>query len=294
MNGDLNRQTYDAIPRALDTYKIIGISTPASGALKIDMLLNHGEARRQAIVVLDAFRCSSTLLASFSAGAWGAVIKEKGVDRGVPIDVAEALAARNGLTLQLGGELHGKPVPGGIIANSPLEACLTAELEGCLLHFQSTNFARIFIDLVEFAARCRAETDLYVISLANAVGTATALNRMGYDRVIVASGGFYEGVALEDVVAGGGFIDALGWDEAQIDDEAKTMVAAHRCYAGDPGIFHTSWTAKVLTKIGRGADIGDIVEGGRIPPEHQARMSALVLCVRYLDETPILRPLTEE
>lgn len=255
------------------------------------MLLGHGTQDSTAIVVFDAFRCSSTLLACFSSGAVGAMIMEKGIsERGTSIAQAKTVASRLCRELAFGGEFHGKPVPGGIVGNSPIDACSTLELRDRLLHFQSTNFARAFVDMVNYANQVNHKADIYVISYTNAESTAVAIRNSDYRKILVVCGGFYDCLALEDMILGGLLISHLNVDFPEIDDEGLTMVASHRTLFDKKEIFESCWTGRVLQVIAKSADIADIVGTSRIPSVNLELMKNLVLKVSYFDGIPIIMP----
>jgi phosphosulfolactate phosphohydrolase-like enzyme len=292
MNSERNiqRVVYAAIPKTLNSYRIIGMSTPRNVELKLGMLREHGENQRTAMVVFDAFRCSSTLLAAFSAGADGAMIMEKGIcERGTSIPQAQAVCSKLERDLVLGGEFHGKPVPGGVIGNSPIDALSNPELKGRLLHFQSTNFARAFVDLINYARDAQAIADLYVISYLNARATALSINKAAYQRILVVCGGFYDCLALEDMLLGGLLISHLGTPLPQIDDEALTMLATHHAFSHNKTLYESCWTGRVLSTIGKGLDLADIAGVTRFSSTQMDAMRGIVLKVEYVDDVPIIR-----
>lgn len=291
----IQRPTYPTIPLALSAYSVIGMSTPSAVSLKLPMLRAHRPEQRTAIVVFDTFRCSSTLLTCFAGGAFAAMIMEKGLEqRGTPTSQAQMIAARFGRRLISAGELHGKPVPGGAVGNSPADAC-EIELNGCCVHFQSTNFARAFIEMVDYAQQTGGEADVFVISIQNAEITASALREGSYERVLAVCGGFFECLALEDMITGGMLVAHLDVAEELLDDEALTMLACYKSFSTSPQRYQTCWTGRVLARIGRGEDVDDIVgPESRIPPAILKAMRSIVLKVRWIDGMPIVfsSPLT--
>jgi phosphosulfolactate phosphohydrolase-like enzyme len=220
------------------------------------------------------------LLAAFSAGLRAALIKEKGLDdRGTSLEDAHIVAESLGCTLFLGGELNGKPVPGGIIGNSPLIAANCNSLKGNVLHFQSTNFARTFIDMFELISLCVNPIDIYVISFANINCTAATLKHGSYSRFFLACGGFYESLSLEDMALGGSLVAALSEPRETLDDESLAMFACYQYALLQPDILENTWTARVLHAISKGSDVLDILHPSRLPEPIMEKMSRIVLKV---------------
>lgn len=253
------------------------------------MLRAHLPEQRTAIVVFDTFRCSSTLLACFANGTFAAMIMEKGVeDRGVSLSQARGCAEGMGRRLVCAGEFHGNPLPGGTVGNSPSMAS-SQELDGCCLHFQSTNFARAFIDMVQFAEEVGGNADVFVIALANAEATASVLAMGSYKRIVLVCGGFFECLALEDMITGGMLLARLGVPLEHIDDEALTMLACYNSFGVDLERYQRCWTAKVLISIGKGSDITDIVgPDSSIPQSVRIGMQETVLKVRRIGNIPVI------
>ncbi|MFZ5684283.1 MAG: 2-phosphosulfolactate phosphatase [Pseudomonadota bacterium] len=292
-NGDLQnpeptkRPVYRSIPRTLASFGVIGMSTTATVERKLDLLRDQ-PASRTGIVIFDAYRCSSTILACFAGGVTGAFVKEKVVASGVDVPTAQRIAQQLGKKLVLGGELDGKPVPGGVVGNSPLDA-FRADINDSILHFQSTNFGRIFARLTEFAAAQQPECDVFVFGFPNAGTTARAIQSGAYDRVIVAAAGFFECLAIEDLVLGGEFLSLLGRSLDELDDDALAMLAAYKAYSADQQVLQRCWTARVLEELEKTDDILDVLDGRRLPLGAVAHMSELILRVHRHEALPMIR-----
>lgn len=282
------RPVYRSIPRTLSSFPVIGMSSTVSVERKLE-LLEGVDAGETAIVLFDAYRCSSTVLACFAAGISGAFVKEKVVSSGgVDVATAQKLADQAGVQLILGGEFDGKPVPGGIIGNSPIDA-FRHDISGALLHFQSTNFGRLFARLTRYIEDLGGAGDLFVMSFANAQATARHVREGRYERVIVAAAGFFECLAIEDMVVGGEFLHALGRPATDCDDDALAMVAAHLAFDKDDRILRGSWTARVLQELSKADDIDDVLHGRRLPAEATARLRSIVLKVEKIGQYPVIR-----
>ena len=265
----MKRPVYQSIPRVLSGYRLVGMSTLQAFRKKTEFLPAPG-TRRTAVVVLDAFRCSSTLLACFSSGVAAAVLQEKGLPSGTSSSSARALADAWGLELVLGGELHGKPVPGGIVGNSPIDACDSGRLNNRLLHFQSTNFAKVFVEVCEYAAAASPGMDVYVIGFPNVGATAKRVISGHYDAIYVVCAGFYDCLALEDMILAGSLISRIAPHENTIDDEALAMLGCYRTYQDDVDRYKNSWSGRILQHLGKWTDVDDIVDANQLPPLYLA------------------------
>lgn len=281
------RPIYKSIPRTLSSYTVIGMSSTPAVERKLALLAEDRD-RRTAVVLFDAYRCSSTLLACFGAGIVGALIKEKAVDgSGTDLISAQQFAEAEGRELILGGELDGRPVPGGIIGNSPLDA-FRHDIIGKLLYFQSTNFGRLFVRITEFADAQSSHCDLFVMGFSNGEATAKAVQAGVYERIMVAGAGFFECIAIEDMVLGGSFISALRRDLDQLDDDALAMLASYQAYAQRLDVLTNCWTARVLGELSKSEDIHDVLAGSRLPEAATARMRGMVLHVRKIRGSSIV------
>ena len=283
------RSGFSLVPETLKSFRVFGMPTPHTLETKIKMLVSGDTDESFGIVIFDAFRCSSTLLACFAAGLSEAVVMEKGLsNRGTSVETAEEISKRRKLELIFGGELSGKPIPGGIVGNSPIEAWIKRRsINGRLLHFQSTNFAKVFVRAIELTRPKMGSVDIYVISFANAELTSSIFRKKSYDRILLISAGFFECISLEDMVLGGLFTSNLGLSATAQDDDALSMLACYNSISLS-ALSH-SWTARVLNRLQKQDDITDLVGCSRLPPEFVSEMSRQVLTVQYDGDTPVIR-----
>lgn len=282
------RPAYTLVPETLKSFRVVGMPTPTTMRTKLEMLLTD-TGGSTAIVIFDALRCSSTLLACFAAGISGAFVMEKGVvGNGTSIERANEFAHQKNLRLLCGGELAGKPIPGAIVGNSPIEAWYHRDaLNGALLHFQSTNFAKVFVGSIAAARDRSIAADFYVISFSNVSATAEMVKACSYDRVFLLAAGFFECMALEDMMLGGAFAAQLDCAETEFDDDALAMLACHRALA--TGAIQHGWTARVLSRLSKLEDVSDVLGQGRFPPEFSTAMAKQVLKVEFEDALPLIR-----
>jgi phosphosulfolactate phosphohydrolase-like enzyme len=285
------RRIYETIPETLGTYKLVGMANADAVERKCGLLANA--SGRTAVIVYDAFRCSSTILACFAAGVVGAFVMEKGLEgSGTSIAAAKKAANELGLDLEFGGELDGRPLSEGAVGNSPINA-FRLPLSNKLLHFQSTNFGRVFVRLLRFLEP-DPSSGLFVISYANCAASARYIQSSNYDRIIVACAGFYDCIALEDMVLGGKFIQSLGLAADHLDDDALAMLACYGTFGNNVNLVANTWTAKVLKRMGRYEDVADVLVGDRLPDGGLDRMASIVLKKEDFSGLAILRQIGAE
>ncbi len=287
---------YTLVPLALSSFRVFGMSTPSTIDIKAPMLFHDGSSPPTAVVVFDAFRCSSTLLACFARGLHAAVLSEKGQSAaGTTIGKAEQLAQELKCKLILGGELHGRAVSGGVVGNSPIESCTAILDDRKLLHFQSTNFARSFNKITDYVHQQREGlVEIFVISYANAAITAQLIQSSGYERIIAVCGGFFDCMAIEDMTLGGRFISELGIDDGDLDDDSLAMLACYRALNPTPALVGGGWAGRVLRHIGKAEDIWDVIGTSRLPQHQRRRMSNLILQVRWIHGTPMIQAVASQ
>jgi 2-phosphosulfolactate phosphatase len=163
--------------------------------------LVHREALGDAtVIVVDLLRASTTICTALAAGA-------ECVMPFAEIEETIAAAERFGRDkVILGGERHGKLIPGFDLSNSPAEYTPKV-VAGRRILFTTTNGARA----LDYARRSHR---VLVGCLANATAVANAVD--ANDEIVILCAGTDGKVALEDVIAGGAIIEALqsrslGW-----------------------------------------------------------------------------------
>jgi phosphosulfolactate phosphohydrolase-like enzyme len=271
---------------ALSSFKVFGSQTPEAFTHKRAHFPNNVAGSTSAVFV-DVLRASTTLLTVAAAGCNGIFVDVK------PDDGRYLFAPPAGLSERLhwiyGGELNGRPVDGtdstgapkkGVVGNSPLSIAPNS-LEGKYLRFFSTNGSR--------ALRSMSRAGLastYAMSIANMRVTVEAILAENPARVWFVCGGFYGSVSLEDCVACGlaiqFLIDATYVHENELDDEAQAMLYTARQFSiygklNEHGLterLRAGQVGRLLTQIGRDADIMAAVSGAGIPDSLQRRMAA--------------------
>ena len=272
------RLAYPTIPDTLRSFRGVGASTPMALTSKLDIFLGHHARARTALILFDAFRCSSTLIAAFSNGARAALIHEKGIDdEGRSLSAARGVSQALGCDVVFGGELNGAPIDGGCIGNSPL-ACLAAnELTGNLLYFRSTNLGRAWVEMVSAVERHQADATIFLVSFENAAATARHIIEGEFNFFFFGSGGFFENVAFEDLALGGKVIDSLNLSIDDLDDEATSMFASHLLARSQPYLLTQTWTARVLRAIHKYDDVHHILHPEVFPEPHKTRMKETII-----------------
>jgi phosphosulfolactate phosphohydrolase-like enzyme len=279
----------------MNNYKGVGMSTPSIAQKKCEMLLSdNGTNKKKAFVVIDAIRCSSTILACFGAGVASVSVMAKLSTKGVSIDMAKEVCMLTGAQLSFGGESNGKPINGCIIGNSPLDASRTPEISGKHLHFQSMNFGNTFSEIANQVSDyidSGGRADIFVASFVNATSVGCFLKNNNYDAVYIACGGFYDCTSLEDEIVGGMILNELGYTFDEIDDDARGMLSifkylntAHKQYAA----LKTNWVSTYLTNFGKQHDIRSVIFGEGIPNTILKKMSNCIPRVIWVGGIPII------
>ncbi len=131
-------------------FKIIGASTPSAFARK-GRTPTYPEQTGGAVVAIigDAIRCSTTILSAFASGAAAMTVTAKS-GQGPTLADSRRIAEHLTIPLEIAGEMHGKPISGGIMGNSPREAD-SGKLTGRLIAFRSTNFGALFYAVTNWA-----------------------------------------------------------------------------------------------------------------------------------------------
>jgi len=290
-----NHKIHVNISDVVKKYKCVGMSTPFITANKCQMLLHEDFIEnRIAFVVIDAIRCSSTILAAFSSGISSMTIMVKGGEKGTKPEIANKIATNRGKAFLLGGELNGQPIPEGIIGNSPTEATQCEILNNKHLHFQSTNFGGSFtevtnqlIPFIEFGGHA----DVFVSSFVNAESTANEIKNGNYAKVYLVAGGFYNCISLEDNLVAGQILHLLDINYNNMDDEARMMLSLYNTYNTPEKqyeVLKTNWITSSLSCFGKEGDVKSIIYGDGISHDSWERMKNIVPKVIWHEKTPII------
>jgi phosphosulfolactate phosphohydrolase-like enzyme len=276
-------------------FRVVGAATPSAFGRKAELLLTPNKPGERVVAIVgDAIRCSTTILSVFASGAAAMTVTAKS-GQGPTLDDSRRIGDHLGVPVVLAGELHGKPIDGGVIGNSPREAGAD-KLAGRLVAFRSTNFGALFYAVTAWARRFDAAggaATVAVVSFANTVATARWARESDFDRAVVATGGFYDTSSQEDVGLAGDVISALRLPTTELDDEARIMVdvAHHRLNAFERvNHFRTNWIGRCLENFGMAEDIAAVVNGDGIDPHVYAAMQRLLLTVNWIDGIPVIMP----
>ena len=271
---------HPSVVTAARSFYAIGLPAPGAIARKRDILMPSGPGERRVIVVADIVRCSTTLMTCFGAGLQSATVGVKS-GGGTARAQADLIGAAIGAEVVAGGELNGQPIPGGLIGNSPVQAA-RVRWAGKHLHFNSTNFGAAFAGVHTLAQEIRArggQVDIVIGCLANSAAIVRRIEAQRYDRVCVATGGFYENASEEDMLFGGDIFTGLGCTPEEMDDEARLMqFAAQACPDAEARLahLHSNWIGRALDRFGMGEDVDAIVTGRHLPSEVYAAMATIV------------------
>ncbi|MBN2464793.1 2-phosphosulfolactate phosphatase [candidate division WOR-3 bacterium] len=193
-----------------------------------------------AVVMIDVFRASTTIVAALAAGA-RFVLPVADVEQAVKL--AEPYAENEVL---LGGERECQRIDGFQLGNSPRE--YTREIvAGKIVILTTTNGTQAL------AAAKDADTVL-IGSFVNFGAVADAV--AGSKAVTILCAGNNGRLSLEDFACAGGLVDQLAKGQLQLDDAALAARAAYRSLrTGLARVLTSTEHALLLADLGFGADL---------------------------------------
>jgi 2-phosphosulfolactate phosphatase len=192
------------------------------------------------VVAIDVLRATTTAITALVHGA-RAVLPVAEPDSG--------RAARSGFApgeALLGGDRHGRPLPGFDVGNSPAEYGPEV-VRGKTVILTTTNGTRLL-------ARCTAAAEVALGALVNAGAVAEWVARWP-GKAVVACAGRAGGFSLEDTVCAGLIVSRLGpgWE---LGPGAAAALGLYGVYREDPGrALAESPHGRYLCEIGLGADL---------------------------------------
>ena len=266
-------------------YRVIGLNSPP----EVD---EHYVNGRSAVVLIDVIRCTTTLTASLAVGAGYVFVHVKRDDEVAELERVRLVDPEQELVL--GGEKHGKPIPGGAFGNSALD--VPADLAGKNVLFYSTNLGRAY-EAVTSLVSARSDVSVFVAAMSNIAVLASILAAGGYERIVLVSGGFYGRLSLEDAVAGGRLIKELGFHGEELDDGATAMTAIALEFDDDDRLvsaLHHNRIGRALVHYGREPDIAAAITGRGLDPELRRAMRHTVGGLVWLAGIPALTNHTKE
>jgi phosphosulfolactate phosphohydrolase-like enzyme len=273
-------------------FRVLGMAAPAAIIRKAELLTPNHLGERVSAVVIDVVRCSSTIGALFAAGAHSITVSIKGSGLHATLDDAARIAASMGVPLCTAGELGGRPIPGGVVGNSPRQAA-TAPVQGCHVQFFSTNLGLAYSRAVEVARQFGPNIEVLLGNGANIQALAQRLLLRAPERIFLMLGGFYENPSFEDLYAAGRLIQQLGLDWSGLDDEARVMLACGAAVDSSAvlrQVLHTGWIGRCLQMYGMEEDLDAVVDGTGIPEDIYQSMREIVPELRFCNEVPVLFP----
>jgi 2-phosphosulfolactate phosphatase len=200
-----------------------------------------------AVIVIDVLRATTSLATAFAAGAAEVVVC--GSLRAAR-DAATALE-RAGARPLLFGESRSRRPKGFDFGNSPAELS-RAVLRGRVMVCATTNGTRALQSV-------RGAEAAFAGSLVNreaALRAAVDGARSGRLTFVCAGRRAGSRVALEDVVAAGGFVDLVRDEGVHLTDEAALAVGLWQAYGGDAyAAFRDAAHGRHLEALGFGEDL---------------------------------------
>jgi phosphosulfolactate phosphohydrolase-like enzyme len=271
-------------------FDVVGLHAP--GELQAH-LLTAGTA----VIIIDIVRCTTTANAIVAAGAQHLyiVVKRDGDDIDDLVHHYEGIAG-DGLRLIVGGEKHGKPIPGGLFENSALD--VPADMSGTNALFCSTNAGRAVEAAAELAP-AGSGVGVFLASMANIDLLADTVATQGFTRIVLGCGGFYGRISLEDAVCGGRSISRMlnkGHlpPTAVLDDGATPMVALAEHFDDDEALvdaLHHNRIGRALVDYGRERDIAAAITGEHMPSGRWDAMTHTVSQLTWLTGAPAFTPI---
>lgn len=272
------------------TFDFVGLNAPAE-------LQPHLITAGTAVIVIDVVRCTTTANAVLAAGAEHLyiVVKRDGDAIDDLVRHYEGIAG-DGLPLIVGGEKHGKPIPGGLFGNSALD--VPADLSGTNDLFCSTNAGRA-VEAAAMYSPAGSGVGVFLASMANIDALADTIVAQGFTRILLSCGGFYGRLSLEDAVCGGRLIARMLdigslSPTARLDDGATSMVALAEYFDDDNVLvdaLHHNRIGRALVHYDREADIAAAITGQHMPPGRWAAMTRTVGQLVWLNGTPAFIPI---
>ncbi len=196
-----------------------------------------------AVVVVDAFRASTTIAVLVSKGA-----------RVVPVaSIEEAAAVDAALRV---GERGSAKVAGFDFGNSPTELLRARIPPGSLVVVSTTNGTRV----VEAAEAAPA---LFTGAFVNASATAEALSDGGFREVVVIGCGWRGRRSSEDEAAAGAILHRLRRRGAGLDARAERVVEAY--LSGPRRRLRRNSAARRLDRLGYGKDVWFCLREDAVP-----------------------------
>lgn len=277
---------------SLARFKVFGALTPKAFVDKCSQV-PADSVSTTATVFIDILRATTTLVAVAAAGATAVFVDVKPETGDYPFTPPDNLVGFDQWVY--GGELDGRPIIGtgldgeavqASVGNSPTSIQL-GQFENTALRFFSTNGSRALGALM--LAR---PMSIHAMSMANLDKTIDQVLEGSPERIWLACGGFYGGMALEDTVAGGfavmRILNAGFATEDELDDEALTMLMLARYYMetdyrlrGDllTSRLQNLQVGSLLTKIGHASDIQASLEGTGMQTGLWEAMSRVTLSI---------------
>lgn len=198
--------------------------------------------RGAAVVVVDAFRASTSVCALVSRG----------------VRVAPAASLEKALAIEAEyriGERGSAKVEGFDFGNSPVELAAANLEPGKTAALTTTNGTRV-LEAAEGAAH------VFTGAFANATALAEELRRMELEVVVVACG--WEGKrSLEDELAAGAILSRLEGAGVSLDERAGRMAREYRSRPNTDALRATA--ARRLRRLGHAADVDFCLREDTLP-----------------------------
>ncbi|MGW2539955.1 2-phosphosulfolactate phosphatase [Kitasatospora sp. NPDC001574] len=273
----------DVIQQIDLSYAAVGISSP-------NTIQPHLLRPESDVVIIDALRSTTTDVAVLAAGATHLLIEAKPPEN-VTTDVAAVYRHlfKDGTSFVIGGEKHGRPLPGAAFGNSIVADLVPARVDGAVALKYSTNGGHAFTTVKHLVAG-RPKPTVFLATFANHAAVAARLRERGRQVVIVNSA-FYGRCSLEDAVVGGRIVRSLGLPNDQLDDDALLMALAADRFGDDAELLTTLHNHRIGTALahyGHADDIDAAVTGRGVDTTLWTRMRHTVPVATWVGDIPVV------
>ncbi len=242
-------------------YRVNVISQPEIIRQKEHLFLDE----KIVVVGVDVIRCATTASAVLAAGAQALRFYGKRHELIEKLFIDFDRYTQRGLLCATMGEFAGKPMPGGIAANSPKAVSAELVKEKRIL-FLTKNLGNLCCDVIDIIEKNRTnwQGDFVIGCLFNLERVAKFIRSFGKVRIVFCCGGFRKTESLEDLFFTGKVIKKLEIPEKDCDDAALSAIAVYEKYRTVKKLYTAvkhCRVAQVLSNFGMADDIESSLMG---------------------------------
>ncbi len=268
------------------SYRVNVLSEPEIIVKKGHLFLDE----KIVIVGVDVIRCATTSCAILAAGGTAVRFYGKRTELIEKMFVDLDRYKKMGIPCVTMGEFAGKPIPGGIAANSP-RVVSPKLVRGKRILFLTKNLGDLCCDIIEIIEenRHRWLGDFVIGCFFNLEKTVSFIQKSGRRRVVVCCGGFRKTESLEDLFFTGKLITMLRIPERECDDGALASIAVYEKYRTTiklrEAIKYCS-VSRVLENFNMIDDVESSLTGKYINPTILKSMAGVLPTLTWEDRDP--------